>query len=171
MSTPTSARVTTPTPEPPPFGAEALFGLMKVQATVVRAIDEALMEAHETGLTGYELLSRLANLHPDGASVRYLSDQVIVSSSRVSRVTDEFVGRGLLERAHSPHDGRLSLVRLTPAGRAEVKRMEATFAQALEANFTGRLSRDQVVALAETAFALGAPNCAALVESAADADR
>ena len=62
---------------------EALFGLLHVHATVVRAIDEALDEAHDTGLTGYELLIRLARLHPDGASVRYLSDEVVVSLSRV----------------------------------------------------------------------------------------
>ena len=47
-----------------PFGTEALFGLMHLQATVVRAIDEALTQAHGTGLTGYELLLRLASLHP-----------------------------------------------------------------------------------------------------------
>lgn len=171
MSTTGSTSAAAPGTGQPPFGAEALFGLMRVQATAVRAIDEALMDAHGAGLTGYELLSRLANLHPDGASVRYLSDQVVVSSSRVSRVTDDFVSRGLLERAASPHDGRLSLVRLTPEGRAEVRRMEATFARALHANFTGRLTRDQVAAIAGVAYALGAPNCAEVAASAADADR
>jgi DNA-binding MarR family transcriptional regulator len=142
--------------------AEALFGLLHVHATVVRAIDEALDEAHDTGLTGFELLLRLARLHPDGASVRYLSDQVVVSPSRVSRVAEEFVGRGLLERAVSPHDGRLSLVRLTPAGREELQAMEATFADALAAHFLSVLSREEILALGAIAHRLGAPNCGEL---------
>ncbi len=97
-------------------GFEALFALQHIQASVVRQIDDALARTHATNLTGYELLTRLANLHPEGASVRYLSDQVLLSPSRVSRVAEEFVNRGILERAASPHDGRLALVRLTEAG-------------------------------------------------------
>ena len=150
-------------------GTEALFGLMHLHVTVVRAIDEALLQAHGTGLTGFELLLRLANLHPEGASVRFLSDHVVVSPSRVSRVTDEMVGRGLLERAASPHDGRLSLVRLTARGRDEVAAMEDTFGRALQTYFTGRLTEAQVAMLAGIADALGAPNCAAAA-AAVDAD-
>jgi DNA-binding MarR family transcriptional regulator len=145
-------------------GAEALFGLLHVHATVVRAIDEALDEEHDTGLTGYELLIRLARLHPDGASVRYLSDQVVVSPSRVSRVAEEFVGRGLLERAVSPHDGRLSLVRLTPAGREALAGMEETFAGALTTHFLNLLSHEQVLSLGAIAHRLGAPNCRELAD-------
>jgi DNA-binding MarR family transcriptional regulator len=95
----------------------------------------------------------------DDDRVRYLSDQVVVSPSRVSRVADEFVGRGLLERAVSPHDGRLSLVRLTPAGREELAAMEATFADALTTHFLSVLSREEVLALGAIAHRLGAPNC------------
>lgn len=152
-----------------PYGTEALFGLMHLHATVVRAIDEELLQAHGTGLTGFELILRLAGLHPDGASVRYLSDQVVVSSSRVSRVTDELVGRGLLERAASPHDGRLSLVRLTARGRQEAAAMEDTFGRALRTHFTGRLTEAQVAMLTGIADALGAPNCAAAA-AAVEAD-
>src|ERR1700709_2254705 len=72
-------------------GFEALFALQHIQGSVVRQIDEALGRAHATNLTGYEVLVRLSTLHEDGASVRYLSDQVLLSPSRVSRVAEEFV--------------------------------------------------------------------------------
>lgn len=153
-----------------PYGTEALFGLMHLHANVVRAVDDALLQAHGTGLTGFELMLRLAGLHPDGASVRYLSDQVVVSPSRVSRVTDELVGRGLLERAASPHDGRLSLVRLTARGREETAAMEDTLGRALHTHFTGRLTEAQVAMLSEIANALGAPNCAAAAAAAESDD-
>ena len=134
--------------------------VLHMQAKLVRPIDDALDRAHDTNLTGYELLARLARLHADGASVRYLSDQVVVSPSRVSRVADEFVSRGLLERAVSPHDGRLSLVRLTEDGRDELARMEATLAEALTAHFHERLTTEQVRALIDIGRTLGSPHCA-----------
>ncbi len=140
-------------------GAEALFALLHIQTTVVRQIDDAFDQAHGTGLSGFELLARLSRMHADGASVRYLSQQVVVSPSRVSRLADEFVGRGWLERAVSPQDGRLSLVRLTPSGRKVLAAMEQTFAQALQQHFLDHLSEKQLAALIDVGRTLGAPHC------------
>jgi DNA-binding MarR family transcriptional regulator len=98
-------------------------------------------------------------MHEEGASVRFLSDQVVVSPSRVSRVVEQLVGRGLLERAASPHDGRLSLVRLTEKGRKELAAMHVTFQQALEEHFLQFLSEKHIRALTDIGHALGAPHC------------
>jgi DNA-binding MarR family transcriptional regulator len=138
---------------------EALFAVLYVQAHAVRPIDDALERAHGTSLTAWEVLSRLENMHEDGASVRFLSDQVVVSPSRVSRVVEQLVGRGLLERAASPHDGRLSLVRLTAKGRKELAAMQVTFQQALEEHFLQFLSEKHIRALTDIGHALGAPHC------------
>ncbi len=140
-------------------GTEALFGLLYVQAHVVRAIDDALDRAHGTGLSGFELMARLARMHADGASLRYLAEQVVVSPSRVSRLAEELVARDWLERAGSPHDGRLSLVRLTETGRTTLAAMEATFAEAVGAHLVDRLTPQQLGSIAEVCRALGAPHC------------
>jgi DNA-binding MarR family transcriptional regulator len=140
-------------------GTEALFGLLYIQTHVVRAIDDAFDRAHATGLSGFELLARLARLHPDGASVRYLADQVVVSPSRVSRLADEFVVRGWLERAVSHQDGRLSLVRLTDTGRTTLAAMEQTLAGALHKHLLEALNARQLNALVSICRALGAPHC------------
>ena len=140
-------------------GAEALFGLLHIQAQVVRQIDDTLERAHGAGLSGFELLVRLARMHPDGASVRYLAEQVVVSPSRVSRLADEFVGRGWLERAISAQDGRLSLVRLTQGGRDTLDAMERTFGEALQTHFLDRLTPRQLDTLVAIGRALGAPHC------------
>ena len=68
----------------------------------MRAIDDDLDRADGAGLSGYELLARLARMHPDGASVRYRAEQVVVGPSRVSRLVEEFVGRGWLELPSHP---------------------------------------------------------------------
>jgi DNA-binding MarR family transcriptional regulator len=140
-------------------GIEALFGLLHIQSHVVRQIDEALDRAHGAGLSGFELLSRLERMHPDGASVRYLAEQVVVSPSRVSRLADEFVARGWLERAVSPHDGRLSLVRLTDDGRQSLQAMRHTLGEAVQTHFLDQLSSSQLSALVAICRALGAPHC------------
>jgi DNA-binding MarR family transcriptional regulator len=140
-------------------GAEALFALLHIQAHVVRAVDEDFDRAHATGLSGFELLARLARMHPDGASVRYLADQVVVSPSRVSRLAEEFVARGWLERAASHHDGRLSLVRLTQTGRTALAAMEKTFATSLQRHFLDALDTRQLHTLVSIGRAFGAPHC------------
>jgi DNA-binding MarR family transcriptional regulator len=140
-------------------GGSALFGLLFLQAHVVRRVDEALERAHHTNLTGFDVLLRLSHLHPEGASVRYLSDQVVVSPSRVSRVAEDLVRRGLLERAASVHDGRLSLVRLTDAGRDELDAMQVTYLDAVAEHFSDHLTQKQIDALSDIARALGAPHC------------
>lgn len=140
-------------------GTEALFGLLYIQAHVVRAIDDAFDRAHGTGLSSFELMARLAHMHPDGASLRYLAEQVVVSPSRVSRLAEELVVRGWLERALSPHDGRLSLVRLTDAGRITLVTMEGTLSEALQAHLLERLTARQLDSLVAVGRALGAPHC------------
>ena len=141
------------------LGFEALFASQHMQNQVTRLVDDALARAHGTNLTGFELLSRLERLPADGASVRFLSDHVLLSPSRVSRVVDEFVRRGVLERGASQQDGRLSLVRLTPEGREELAAMRATFNAAIEVHLLQRLTQEQVQALIEIGRAFGAPPC------------
>lgn len=140
------------------LGFEALVAVLHIQANVIRPIDDALERAHRANLTGYEVLARLAAL-PDGASVRSLSEQVVVSPSRVSRVTAEFERRGMLECAPSPQDGRLSLVRLTKKGQTELRAMRKTFEQAVTEHFLTRLPAAQVRALIDIGRRLGAPPC------------
>lgn len=155
-----SASTTISDPKPAlNVGGEALFALLHIQTHVVRAIDDALDRAHGTGLSGFEVLARLARMHPDGASVRYLSEQVVVSPSRVSRLVEDLVGRGWLERAASPHDGRLSLIRLSDAGRTVLREIQATFAEALRVHFLDPLTTEQLESLITIGRALGAPHC------------
>jgi DNA-binding MarR family transcriptional regulator len=141
------------------LGTEAMFALLFLNAELIRPIDDALIRHHGCGITGYEVLVRVAHMDPGGVSVRYLSDQVVLSPSRVSRLVDEFVKRGLLERATSLQDGRLSLVRLTNHGRDEADAIQATFNQVIQTAMLDRLSTEQIKTLIEIGHTLGSPHC------------
>jgi DNA-binding MarR family transcriptional regulator len=150
---------TAPQTEQLKTGAEAVFALLFLYGQLVRPIDDVLLSHHDTSITGFEVLVRLANMDPGGASVRYLSDQVVLSPSRVSRLVDEFAKRGLLERATSPHDGRLSLVRLTDRGRDEAEAIHDTFNQAVQTVLLDRLTAKQIKTLIDIGHTLGSPHC------------
>jgi DNA-binding MarR family transcriptional regulator len=57
------------------------------------------------------------------------------------------------------HDGRLSLVRLTEAGRTELEAIRATFLEAVREHLADHLTVAQIDAVTEVAQALGAPHC------------
>lgn len=138
-------------------GTDALFGLLHIHTHVVRAIDEGLERPHGTGLSGYELLARLARMHRDGAPVGHLAQHVLVSPSRVSRLTDQLVQRGWLRRNLSQQDNRLRLLQLTPSGRQALKTMETTLQNEIQHHLLEPLSTNQLETLTTIARALRAP--------------
>ncbi|MFE6777790.1 MarR family winged helix-turn-helix transcriptional regulator [Streptomyces sp. NPDC057702] len=69
----------------------------------------------------YPVLSGLARLGPQSAA--RLADEVGIDRSGASRYADRLESAGLLERRPDPHDGRVTLLALTPRGRDAVARL------------------------------------------------
>ncbi len=55
---------------------------------------------------------------PDGIAQGVIADGLLTRASDVSRLVDRLVTGGLAERIPSPNDGRVTLVRMTSAGRS-----------------------------------------------------
>jgi len=122
-------------------------------------IDDAFDGAHGTGLSGFELIARLARVHPGGASLRYVAEHVVVSPSRVSRLAEELMARGWL-RTSCLATRRPSLARAAHRRRAHhLPSMEATFAEAIRANLLDRLTQKQLDSIVAVCRSLGAPHC------------
>ena len=66
-------------------------------------------------LTEARVLYELA--HRDGATATWLAEELGLDPGYLSRILRDFAGRRLIARAPSPHDGRQSLISLTPEGR------------------------------------------------------
>ena len=84
--------------------------------------------------------------------------RILSRAATVPKMADKFVARAWLERAASPQDRRLSLVRLTDSGRTTLAAMEDTFVRTLQTHVLDALTERQLTSLVPSA-ALGAPRC------------
>ena len=95
----------------------AWAALLRVHAALTPVLDQELQAAHGLPLTWYDVLLEL-NAAPDRSlTMTRLGQVAVVSRSRVSRVVDELVRAGLVERVPNPDDGRSAFAVLTAAGR------------------------------------------------------
>jgi DNA-binding MarR family transcriptional regulator len=66
--------------------------------------------------------------------------RAVVSRSRVSRVIDELIRAGLVERIANPEDGRSAFARISAAGRSRLRAAAPTYLAGIERHFTGHLT-------------------------------
>ncbi|MCH7345137.1 MarR family transcriptional regulator [Pelomonas sp. CA6] len=88
-------------------------------------IRSRLRQDFGTTLPRFDLLAQLER-HPQGLSMRELSQRLMVTGGNVTGITDQLEAEGLVQREPHPSDRRSFSVKLTPAGRRQFKRMAAT---------------------------------------------
>ena len=112
------------------------------------ALDHELQAAHQTPLTWYDVLLEL-NAAPDRQlTMSALGAVAVVSRTRVSRVVDELVAAGLVERVPNPADRRSAFARITPAGRSRLRVAAPTYLAGIERNFTSHLTEREAATIA-----------------------
>lgn len=142
----------------PQIAADAWIGLLQTHRQLTRELDHELETQHGLGLSGLELLGRLAAADDQCVRLSTLAERVSLSLSRVSRIIDTLQGRGLVERRPCPADARAINAWLTPAGLALVREAQGTHFAGVQERFFDRLSSDEVATLAQVfhRFAPGA---------------
>ena len=93
-------------------------GLAYRYARCNSALERALGEEHELGVSEFEVLERLASADDDRRRVQELAADVHLSQSALSRVVARLESRGLVLRCMCPDDRRGILVDLTDDGRS-----------------------------------------------------
>ena len=116
-------------PEPSPltpgeFGAWR--GMLRVHATVFRALDQALLADHGFGVDAYGVLITLVTAPGGTLPIGELGERRNLSPSGVSRSVDRLAKIDLVERRTNPADGRSLLVGLTPHGLARLRAAQVT---------------------------------------------
>lgn len=131
-----------------PEAIQAWRSLLLTHAAAVRAVERDLAAAGQIPLGWYDVLLEL-NAEP-GRRLRmqHLSDRVVLSRTRVSRVVDELVDAGLVDRQRDDADRRVSYAVLTAAGRRRLRAAAPAYLRSIDRSFTSHLDDDEHVQLA-----------------------
>ena len=136
----TAAKVITPEQR------DAWFALLFAHASVTDRVDQELREKHRLSFSATEILCRLHDDEPQ--SVRSLSDQLVsVSPTRASRLVQELVDAGHLQRGADQGDGRRSLISFTPEGRRSSLKVARTLEKAILEYLIEPLDEEDIEAL------------------------
>lgn len=130
------------------LAADAWGALLQVNAALVPELDRAVRSRTGLPLSWYDVLLEL-NAEPDGRlRMTDLAERVVLSRTRVSRVVDELVDRGLITKEIHPNDRRSAYATITEAGRTEFRAAAPVYLAAIERRFAANLGNDELVDLA-----------------------
>jgi DNA-binding MarR family transcriptional regulator len=99
------------------LAADAWGSVLRAHAALVPRMDRILLDEAGIPLRWYDVLLELSDEPDSRLTLGALSDRVVLSRTRVSRVVDELVDSGLVRREANDEDGRSSYAVLTAAGR------------------------------------------------------
>jgi DNA-binding MarR family transcriptional regulator len=120
----------------------AWAALLRVHARLVPQLDRELRERCDLPLTWYDVLLELHSAPGRSLTMGRLGEAAVVSRTRVTRVVDELVAAGLVERQTHPDDGRSIVVAITAEGRRRFRRAAPVYMRGIERHFTRHLGAD-----------------------------
>jgi DNA-binding MarR family transcriptional regulator len=100
--------------------------MLRVHATVLRALERALLADHGFGVDAYGALITLVTAPGGTLTIGELGERRNLTPSGVSRSVDRLTRIALVERSTNPADGRSLLVGLTPQGLARLRAAQVT---------------------------------------------
>ena len=122
--------------------------LLLAHSGALRAIEDDLASARMIPLGWYDVLLELNAATDRRMRMSELAEEVVLSRTRVSRVVDELVRAGLVERQPDPQDGRASFAVLTSAGRRELRTTAPRYLAGIDRHFTSLLDERERKVLA-----------------------
>ncbi len=93
------------------------FRLLTCATLIEHAVRQGLRDEFGITLPRFDLLSQLDRAER-GLTMGELSRRLMVTNGNVTGLIDRLVGEGLVARQAAPRDRRMSVVRLTAAGKA-----------------------------------------------------
>ncbi len=124
--------------------ANAWGALLQVHAALVPTLDKVVREAASLPLSWYDVLLELA-AEPDGRlRMSDLANRVVLSRTRVSRVSDELVARGFVVKEDYPGDRRSAYAVITDQGRKAFRTAAPIYLQAIEDKFAATLTNEEL---------------------------
>src|SRR3954462_3663631 len=122
-------------------------GLLRVHASLSKALDAELEAEHGLPLTSYEVLLYLADAEGEKMRMCDLASSVILSRSGLTRLVDRLERDGLLVRESCASDPRGAFAKLTPAGDERLAAARATHLAGVRTLFLDHLTEDELEVL------------------------
>lgn len=116
------------------FDTRLWLRLMACTTLLEGHIRSRLRAEHQTTLPRFDLLAQLQR-YPHGLKMSELSRYMMVTNGNITGITDQLEKEGLVERTKIASDRRSSLIRLTPKGKRQFKKMAASHQEWLSAIF------------------------------------
>jgi DNA-binding MarR family transcriptional regulator len=132
-----------------PRELRAWRGLLRVHATLSKALDQQLDREHGLPLTSYEVLVYLADAEGQKMRMCDLASSVILSRSGLTRLVDRLERDGLLVRESCASDARGAFAKLTPAGHEKLAAARATHLAGVRSLFLEHLSPEELDVLGD----------------------
>lgn len=140
--------------------SQAWIGLLETHKRLTRALDARLEAEHGLTLSALEVLGRLAAAADRRLRLSGLASECGLSLSRISRIVDSLEARDLVRRRRVECDARAVDGELTEAGLELVRRAQCSHFAAVQEQFFGHLTDEEITHLA-VIFGRFAPPCAA----------
>jgi len=122
----------------------AWSALLRLHAELVPVLDAELQRAAAVPLRWYDVLLELS-VAPDGRMrMSDLGERVVLSRTRVSRVVDELVAQGLVDRVPNPDDGRSAFACLTRDGAKAFRRAAPVYLGLIRSHLASRIDARDV---------------------------
>lgn len=128
-------------------GVAAWASLLRAHSAVVSRLEQHLDAANGLPLSWYDVLLELEHAPDRRLRMQELGERAVLSRSRVSRIVDQLVAAGLVERRPDRDDGRVTHAVITAAGRSRLRRAAPAYLRGIDREFTDRLSSAELTTL------------------------
>ena len=143
-------------------GVEAWRAMLLAHAGAVRAIEKDVQRVG-IPLTWYDVLVELDVAEGRQLRMQELSDRVVLSRTRVSRLVDEMVAHGLVRKQPDPDDRRSTWATITPDGRTALRETGPTYMAGIREHFNRYLTESERRAVARALGKVAAAHAPARV--------
>lgn len=117
--------------------------MLLAHSASVRAVEADVQRRAPIPLSWYDVLLELRPGGADGLRMQDLAERVVLSRTRVSRLVDEMVTAGLVERRVDPNDGRVTWAVMTTAGGEALDLTAPIYMDGIEQHFGRYLTPSQ----------------------------
>ncbi|WP_328302468.1 MarR family transcriptional regulator [Streptomyces sp. NBC_00435] len=137
---------------------EAWRAMLLAHNTAVRAIESDVQRDGRIPLTWYDVLLELKAAGEHGLRMQEVASRVVLSRTRVSRLVDEMVREGLVDKVPDTHDKRASWAVITPKGADALRATAPVYMRSIQKHFSAHLTEADAVVIARALFKVAQPD-------------